>query len=116
MRIAFDAYWWVSGPPSGRNVLISLVDTWSRRHRHPLLRRLFHALDTPASIAHLAWGTKALLLVPVVVAHYVEALTQTRPLLRRYNADAAPVARAWVRRSLPPLAAGGDGLWCWRAC
>ena len=28
LRILFDAYWWQSGPPSGRNVLTSLVDAW----------------------------------------------------------------------------------------
>lgn len=29
MRILFDAYWWVDGPPSGRNVLTSIVREWS---------------------------------------------------------------------------------------
>jgi glycosyltransferase involved in cell wall biosynthesis len=27
-RILFDAYWFVSGPPSGRNVLRSIIETW----------------------------------------------------------------------------------------
>ncbi|MBT2518462.1 glycosyltransferase family 4 protein [Streptomyces sp. ISL-90] len=30
MRIAFDAFWWLDGPPSGRNVVKSLVDAWIR--------------------------------------------------------------------------------------
>jgi hypothetical protein len=30
MRLLFDAYWWVGGPPSGRNVLQSLVTEWFR--------------------------------------------------------------------------------------
>ncbi|WP_213814532.1 glycosyltransferase family 1 protein [Glaciihabitans sp. dw_435] len=30
MRIALDAYWWVSGPPSGRLVVIELARAWSK--------------------------------------------------------------------------------------
>lgn len=30
VRILFDGYWWVDGPPSGRNVLRALVAGWSR--------------------------------------------------------------------------------------
>ncbi len=30
LRVLFDAYWWQAGPPSGRNVLTSLVETWAR--------------------------------------------------------------------------------------
>jgi glycosyltransferase involved in cell wall biosynthesis len=30
MRLLFDAYWWVDGPPSGRNVLQSLITEWLR--------------------------------------------------------------------------------------
>jgi glycosyltransferase involved in cell wall biosynthesis len=29
MRILFDGYWWADGPPSGRNVLTSIVREWS---------------------------------------------------------------------------------------
>ena len=29
MRVLFDAYWWVDGPPSGRRVVRSLVSGWS---------------------------------------------------------------------------------------
>jgi glycosyltransferase involved in cell wall biosynthesis len=29
MRILFDGYWWSGGPPSGRNVLTSIVRGWS---------------------------------------------------------------------------------------
>ena len=29
MRILFDGYWWVDGPPSGRNVLTSIVREWA---------------------------------------------------------------------------------------
>ena len=31
-RILVDGYWWASGPPSGRNVLKSLVGAWSEHH------------------------------------------------------------------------------------
>ena len=30
MRILFDAFWWVDGPPSGRSVLRALVASWAR--------------------------------------------------------------------------------------
>lgn len=30
VRILFDGYWWVDGPPSGRNVLRALVAGWAR--------------------------------------------------------------------------------------
>lgn len=29
MRVLFDAYWWLDGPPSGRSVVRSLVRAWS---------------------------------------------------------------------------------------
>lgn len=32
MRVLFDAYWWSSGPPSGRNVVRSMVRTWIEDH------------------------------------------------------------------------------------
>lgn len=28
MRILFDAYWWISGPPSGRNAVQGIVEAW----------------------------------------------------------------------------------------
>ncbi|GAA2091209.1 hypothetical protein GCM10009840_33020 [Pseudolysinimonas kribbensis] len=30
LRILVDAYWWLSGPPSGRNVVIGMVTGWAR--------------------------------------------------------------------------------------
>lgn len=32
LRVLFDAYWWSDGPPSGRNVVRSLVRTWIEDH------------------------------------------------------------------------------------
>jgi len=32
MRILFDGHWWFDGPPSGQNVLHSLVSVWSRQY------------------------------------------------------------------------------------
>lgn len=29
MRVLFDAYWWIDGPPSGRSVVRSLVRSWA---------------------------------------------------------------------------------------
>ncbi len=31
MRVLFDAYWWEEGPPSGRNVVRSLLTAWAER-------------------------------------------------------------------------------------
>ncbi|QKJ20241.1 glycosyltransferase family 4 protein [Microbacterium hominis] len=33
MKVLFDAYWWADGPPSGRNVVRSIVKSWSHEFR-----------------------------------------------------------------------------------
>ncbi|GAA4708375.1 glycosyltransferase family 1 protein [Nocardioides conyzicola] len=37
MRLLLEAHWWVDGPPSGRNVLRTIVEEWARRHPEDLL-------------------------------------------------------------------------------
>lgn len=50
MRILFDGYWWAAGPPSGRNVLTSIVREWSAAFPRD---ELALALPAKATIAAL---------------------------------------------------------------
>lgn len=49
MKILFDAIWWFDGPPSGRNVLRSLVSTWAAMHPNDEITLLIPAKSITAS-------------------------------------------------------------------
>lgn len=49
-RIAFDGFWWNEGPPSGQNVLHSIVGTWARitdDEIHVLVRESSNGMAIP---------------------------------------------------------------------
>lgn len=50
MRIAFDGHWWTGGPPSGRNVLRSLVENWTRSFPNDQIVLIGRALEVPEGI------------------------------------------------------------------
>ena len=83
MRLLFDAYWWVDGPPSGRNVLRSLVTEWLRAFPADDL-----TLRVPKSDVSYVEGEIQRLQLRVDVDHY--------PRWARYHA--AAVATIAVRR------------------
>ncbi|MEC5151136.1 glycosyltransferase family 1 protein [Cryobacterium sp. GrIS_2_6] len=47
MKVLFDAFWWFGGPPSGRNVLRSLVLAWSQEFPDDHLTLEIPAVDLP---------------------------------------------------------------------
>jgi len=83
MRLLFDAYWWVDGPPSGRNVLRSLVTEWLRAFPADDL-----TLRVPKNDVSYVEGEMQRLQLRVDVDHY--------PRWARYHA--AALATIAVRR------------------
>ncbi len=53
MRILFDGYWWRAGPPSGRNVLRSLVHTWLEMYPDDVVGMAVPATDVRSVSAEL---------------------------------------------------------------
>lgn len=54
MKVLFDAYWWFDGPPSGKNVLRSIVRTWATKYPTDKISLLLpQAQRKNVSLAHL---------------------------------------------------------------
>lgn len=53
-NIAFDGFWWVDGPPSGRNVVKSLITTWAKTYPEDIVEVLVPKADHRQAMSDLA--------------------------------------------------------------
>lgn len=58
MRVLFDAFWYVSGPPSQRHVLREMVQNWRREFPDDEITMLCRRKDAPAVLGE--FGTKVI--------------------------------------------------------
>lgn len=82
MKVLLDGYWWNNGPPSGRNVLRSIVLTWARSFDDEL-----HLLVPGGTRED---GPDALLIHPVSASRHPILTTVTAPrMIRQIKPDAS---------------------------
>lgn len=82
MRVLFDGFWWRDGPPSGRNVLTSIVSEWRSRFPDDEL-----ALAVPRSVAESAAVDIPNGVLPLVSALPQHAVSTTLELSRHRGFD-----------------------------
>lgn len=84
MRVLFDAFWWESGPPSGRLVVRETIRAWSEAFPDDELHLATAQTDAPAVSAAAPYARVHTLRAPL---HSLAAVTGLPSIARRIGAD-----------------------------
>jgi glycosyltransferase involved in cell wall biosynthesis len=78
MKVAFDAYWWLGGPPSGRNVVRSMVKTWVTEFPEDDVTIFVRSRDLKEVRGELGPGSRVSVVGRRVLPHLVSAISSPR--------------------------------------